>query len=341
MARETPSPGTTKPVFLHAAWRSNSTFYWSRFRAVPRTLCFYEPLHHGLARLTHRRILGDGANTAEFLRHPTPDAPYFAEYAPLVRPMGGVRRYGEALAYERFHLAEHDAHAALQRYLSGLIQHAQGMGRQPVLGFNRSGGRVAWMKQRFAAFDIHIDRDPAAIWGSYACERARGNNAFFSMWLRILEANQRHPVWAPLADRLKPRGPVKRRLSMTGPEHRRRIVGMDDADSYLLVFYAWLATAPASMAACDLVIDDGLASLRHHARRLEQAIEAGCGLRVDLDGVEARPPRMALDETVRRRVESEALALFPRLALPRRALITKPWSTPLSTRKAELIAAVS
>jgi len=341
MARDTLAPEVAKPVFLHAAWRSNSTFYWSRFRALPETLCYYEPLHHGLTRLTRQRILGDNANTAEYLRHPTPDSPYFAEYAPLLRPLGGVRRYGEALAYERFHLGENEAHPALHRYICGLIDHARAWERQPVMGFNRTGGRVAWLKQRFGAFDIHIDREPTAIWGSYAGERARGNNAFFSMWLRILEANQHHQVWAPLAERLRPRGPLKRRLSMTGPEHRRRIVGMDDAESYLLVFYAWLATAPVSMAACDLVVDDGLASLPHHARHLEEAIEAGCGLRVNLDGVEVRPPRVMLDETVRRRVEAEALALFPRSSLPRRAVASKVWATPLSTRKAELIDAVS
>jgi hypothetical protein len=333
--------GASRPIFLHAAWRSNSTFYWLKFRARPGTLCFYEPLHHGLARLTPRRILGDDANTAAYLRHPKPDAPYFAEFAPLLRPLGGVRRYGAHLAYERFHMAEDESHPGLHHYISGLLEHARSQGRRAVLGFNRTGGRVAWLKRKFAAFDIHIDRDPAAMWGSYTAERARGNNAFFSMWLRILEANQHHPVWAPLAERMRPRGPIKRRLSMTGPEHRARIVAMDETESYLLVFYAWLATAPPSMAVCDLVIDDGLASLPHHARRLEEAIEAGCGLRVDLSGVELRPPRMVIDETVRRRVEAEALALFPRAALPHRSAATIGHAAPLSARKAELLAALA
>lgn len=330
-----------QPIFLHAAWRSNSTFYWLKFRERPDTLCFYEPLHHGLARLTHKRILGDNANTAEYLRHPTPDAPYFAEFAPLVRPLGGVRRYAAALAYERFHLGENESHPALRHYILGLLEHAQARGRRAVLGFNRTGGRIAWLKRRFNAFDIHIDRDPAAVWGSYAAERARGNNAFFSMWLRIIEANQHHPVWAPLAERVRPRGPIHRRFSMMRPDHQRRIEAMTEEESYFLVFYAWLATSPPSMAACDLVIDDGLAHQRHHARRLEEAIEAGCGMRIDLSGVEARPPRMAIDEAIRRRVEAEALALFPRHALPRRSAYPIGWLSPLSQRKAELISALA
>jgi hypothetical protein len=159
--------------------------------------------------------------------------------------------------------------------------------------------------------------------------------------MRVLEANQGHPVWAPLADRLKPRGPLRRRLTKIGPDHRARIAAMDDAESYLLVFYAWLATAPASMAACDLVIDDGLAHLPHYARLLEGQIEAGVGMKLDLSAAEVRPARVALDDGMRRRVETEALALFPHPAAKRRTGAIGAWSGQLCPRKLELIAAVS
>ncbi len=329
-----------RPVFLHGAWRSGSTYYWSRFRAAPDTVCFYEPLHHGLAKLTPKRIARGGEDAMAALRHPPLNAPYFAEYAPLILGRG-VQGYRSSLAYERYHLAEDEAHPVLHRYIDGLLGHARSTGRRPVLGFNRSCGRVAWLKRRFAAFDIHIDREPAAIWASYAAERAHGNNAFFSMWLRVLEANQLHPLWAPLADRLRPRGMLRRRLTKMGPDHRQRIAAMDEAESYLLVFYAWLATAPASMAACDLVIDDGLAQLPHYARRLEAQIEAGAGMTLDLSGAEVRPARVALDESVRRRVEAEALALFPRQVVKRRPDPIGAWTSQLCPRKLELIAAVS
>jgi len=329
-----------RPVFLHGAWRSGSTYYWSRFRSAPETLCFYEPLHHGLAKLTPERIARGGEDAMAALRHPALDAPYFAEYAPLIRGRG-VQGYRSSLAYERYHLAPEEAHPTLERYMDGLLDHAASRGRRAVLGFNRSCGRVGWLKRRFAAFDIHIDREPSAIWASYAAERDQGNNAFFSMWLRILEANQGHPLWAPLADRLKPRGPLGRRLTRMGSDHRARIAAMSEADSYLLVFYAWLATAPTSMAACDLVIDDGLSHLPHYARRLEAQIEAGVGLKLDLSEAELRPARVVLDDRVRRRVEAEALALFPRQTVKRRSDPREPWRGQLCPRKLELIAAVS
>jgi len=338
MAHQTSA--ATRPVFLHGAWRSGSTYYWSRFRDAPGTICFYEPLHHGLAKLTPERIARGGQDAMAALRHPPMSAPYFAEYAPLIHGRG-VQGYRASLAYERYHLAEDEPHPVLHRYIDGLLDHARSSGRRAVLGFNRSCGRVAWLKRRFGAFDIHIDREPAAIWASYAAERAQGNNAFFSMWLRVLEANQEDPLWAPLADRLRPRGLFRRRLTKMGPDHRKRIAAMDEAQSYLLVFYAWLATAPASMAACDLVIDDGLAHLPHHARRLEAQIEAGVGMKLDLSDTEVRPARIALDEGVRRRVEAEALALFPRRVARRRAGSASAWTGQLCPRKLELIAAVS
>jgi len=334
------TPAQARPVFLHGAWRSGSTYYWSRFRQAEGTLCFYEPLHHGLAKLTPKRIAEGGEDATAALRHPPLSAPYFAEYAPLIRGRG-VQGYSQSLAYERYHLDEDEAHPQLQRYIGGLLSHASFMGRRAALGFNRSCGRVAWLKRRFGAFDIHIDREPAAIWASYAAERAQGNNAFFSMWLRVLEANQDHPIWAPLADRIKPRGPLRRRLTKMGPDHCQRIAAMDEAESYLLVFYAWLATAPASMAACDLVIDDGLAHLPYYVRRLEAEIKAQVGLTLDLSGAEARPPRVVLDDGLRRAVEAEALALFPRRSAGRRTSPNSAWVGQLSQRKLELISAVS
>jgi hypothetical protein len=330
-----------RPVFLHGAWRSGSTFYWSRFRALPQTLCFYEPLHHGLAKLTHERIGRGGAGEVEALGHPVLEAPYFTEFARLIHRGRGVRNYRSNLAYERFNLDPVEPHQTLRRYVQTLVDHAKGQNRTPVLGFNRSGGRVAWLKARFGAYDIHIDREPAAVWGSYASELAEGNATFFSMWLRILEANRNHPVWAPLAERLQARGPLSRRVTRIRTAHRAQIDAMDKADTYLLVFYAWLATAPASMAACDLVIDDALIDQPHYARRLEHEVEARTNLRLDLSGAQVRKSRALLDPMLQRRVEAEALSLFPRGAYALNRTPATERMLHLCSRKAELVSALA
>ena len=194
-------PGKT--VFLHGLWRSGSTYLWSRFRAVEGTCCFYEPLHHGLAKLTRQRIARDTPEQIGANRHPALAQPYFAEFTGLIERRG-VRHYHRSLAYDRFILAPGEAHPRLERYVRGLIGHAASRGETAVLGFNRTGLRLAWLKHRFDAFNIHIDREPAAIWASYVVEAAKGNPAFFSMWLAVIEKNAGHPLIAPLAERAEP-----------------------------------------------------------------------------------------------------------------------------------------
>ena len=214
--------GRQRPVFLHGMWRSGSTYLWSRFRAAPNACCFYEPLHHGLSKLTRERIERDTAERISGNRHPSLAEPYFAEFAPLIGRRG-VRDFHRNLAYDRFVMRPGESHPALERYLSGLIGHAAARNRTPVLGFNRTGLRLAWMKDRFDAFNIYIDREPAAIWASYAAEAAKGNHAFFSMWLLVVEKNAGHPLLAPLVERSGARSADPARHRGEGsppPDHR-------------------------------------------------------------------------------------------------------------------------
>jgi len=84
--------------------------------------------------------------------------PYFAEFAPLVAGRG-VRRYRRRFAYSRFAPAPSEEDPALEAYVQSLIGHARGQERSAVLGFNRTGLRIAWLRRRFDALNIHIDRD--------------------------------------------------------------------------------------------------------------------------------------------------------------------------------------
>jgi hypothetical protein len=92
-----------RPVFLHGLWRSGSTYLWSRFRMSEAARCFYEPLHHGLARLTAERIAHDTPEKIDGNRHPALSDPYFLEFAPLLG-LRGVRGFRDDLAYDRFAL---------------------------------------------------------------------------------------------------------------------------------------------------------------------------------------------------------------------------------------------
>ena len=39
------------PIFIHAWWRSGSTYIWSKLRENKSCRCYYEPLHEKIADL--------------------------------------------------------------------------------------------------------------------------------------------------------------------------------------------------------------------------------------------------------------------------------------------------
>jgi hypothetical protein len=306
-----------RPIFLHGLWRSGSTYLWSRFRMLQEARCFYEPLHHGLARLSLARIAQDTPEKIGGNRHPALTDPYFLEFAPLVG-VRGVKFYREDLAYDRYALRPNEAHPRLERYVASLIDHADGEGRSAVLGFNRTGLRIAWLKARFPeAVNIHIDRDPAAIWASYTAETAKGNYAFFSMWFRVLMNNAEHPVFAPLVERL---GLYRRAARLHGPMkavHRQLVEGMSAAETYYMVYYLWLACTAHAKAECDLVIDTRRAGGAPYRREIEAEIAALTGFSIDLSDMRAAAPRLEPPATLRAGIEASAEACLPYGALPK------------------------
>jgi hypothetical protein len=228
-----------------------------------------------------------------------------------------VRGFREDLAYHRFALRPAEAHLRLEGYIAGLVDAAEAEGRAAVLGFNRTGLRIAWLKTGFpTACNIHIDRDPAAIWASYVAEAAKGNYAFFSMWLRVILLNADHPLFAPLAERLG----LSRRLMPLGATKalcRQMIDEMGEAQTYFMIYYLWLACAEHARAECDILIDTRLADRAAYRRGLERQIAAAVGFSIDLSDMRAAPARAAPPAAFRARIEQSAEALLPFGAIPK------------------------
>ena len=307
-----------RPVFLHGLWRSGTTYVWSRFREAPGTYCYYEPLNPGMRRLRQARLDRDTPELMARRGHPVLARPYFAEYAPLLTRRG-IRGYRPAFAHDRFALTPGEGHDALARYVASLVDHGASQGKVPVLGFNRTGLRVAWLRQRFASCDIHIDRDPLGVWASYRRHMADGNYSFFTFWLTIAERNAAHPVFAPLAARL-PRPGLLERLRLASPKrsYAAALDRMGDEETYLMVVYVWAACALHALGHCDVVIDMGRAGEPGYATDRADAVRAASGLDVRFDELRATSAAEAealIPREAREAVEREALALLPRDAL--------------------------
>lgn len=125
------------PIFIHAWWRSSSTYVWSKLRCDPSLRCYYEPLHERLAVLDRATVEGSAeVGTSRQLRHPVPQRHFFFEYLDLIAQ--GRLRYSQDLAYARYLLRSDQGDEALRDYLQGLIGAATAAGRTPVLCFCRS-----------------------------------------------------------------------------------------------------------------------------------------------------------------------------------------------------------
>jgi hypothetical protein len=300
-----------RPVFLHGMWRSGTTYVWSRFRAAPGAHAFYEPLHHGLAKLTRARIARDTNERVTAMGHPALEQPYFAEFEPLLS-WRGVKKYSASFAFDRFALAPQDTHRPLQRYVGSLVEHAAGQGKTAIVGCNRTVFRIGWLRERFGPFDIHIDRDPYAIWRSYRQQMARGNYSFLTYWMMVLERNAEHPLFAAFARRLPLRGSPRQLMTKRKDFYRETLDRMSPEMSYAIVFYMWAIAALHALSYCDLVFDMNRLGDPQYLDDLVQAIRQGCGLDVSLPDarvVEGGPDNSGLDRLA---VERAVAPFFPR-----------------------------
>ena len=299
-------PQTNKrPVFIHGLWRCGSTYVWSKFRVTQNTYCFYEPLHQGLGKLTRKRIKRDTPEMIEDNGHPALAAPYFAEFHGIIRKFikrRGVRKFKNRFAFHNYILEVNKKDRALRNYLSFLTAFGLKRKKQAVLGFNRSGLRLGWMKENIPeAYHIHIDRDPLDIWESYNTQKEKGNYTFFICWLKIYDFNRYHDLFRPFCETL----PLRKSFWKNPKSYyRETLETMSYEDTYRLVFFGWLTATLHALGRADLIID--MENTNHYGYSHE--IESATGLRVDFEDMRTRKEgRKTFGHTA---IEKEILSLI-------------------------------
>jgi hypothetical protein len=192
---DTVTSSTAAPVFLHTGWRSGGTWLWSRFRADPRVVAYYEPLHEIVATLT-ADVLPSLRPEAWPSRHPTLTHPYFQEFAPLLSAeTPGVDGFHRGFATQDFFADAAADLPELRAYIAMLLDHATAQAGQPVLKFCRSIGRVGWMQRNFPdVLHVVVLRNPATQFGSARAQYILQDNPYFlAMPLLILARNRGNP----------------------------------------------------------------------------------------------------------------------------------------------------
>lgn len=276
------------PVFLHTGWRTRGTWIWSRFRAVPETTCFYEPLIETLAALTAKAI--ETRRPGNWPSgHPQMPRPYFTEFRPLLRDSaGGVPRYDATFAIESFFADPDAVLPALRDYIALLLQTASAASSQPVLKFVRSLGRIGWMQQNFPhAVHIAVARNPLAQFVSAQRHfRLYDNGYFLAMPLLLLTLHRERSDVACAVRHLAVALPsLAKRVTLSAglaacEAHLRRSA---PADRYRAFLAFWAVAAVSIPPDIDLIMDsDLLANSAKYRRQCEIDLGDLTGLSVDL-----------------------------------------------------------
>lgn len=280
-------------VFLHGGWRCGSTYIWSKFRAHEDVLAFCEPFSERLARCTPQKIAED-THQAWNSRHPQLTAPYFAEYVPLIAG-AGVARYEDRFAVRRYFVPTQQP-LEEGAYLASLLRLAETSGKQAVLGFSRSLGRIGAIKRIFGGCHVLLIRDPAQQWLSARSHRIRYGSAYFELG---------HIMILALAPRLSVAGRIARWLAIPHLKYgsfghvyrllRRRFEPLDDELSYRAFLAVYMLSYTHALRHADIVIDvDRLSALRPYALTMSDELRRATGVELDF-GDCSLPSRHRLD----------------------------------------------
>ena len=159
----------TDPIFIHAWWRSGSTYIWSKLRENESCICYYEPLHERLAILTPEIVEASlEIDRSKALKHPVQTKNYFAEYGDLLRTEN--LKFFPELSYDDYLLLPGQSNENLRAYIENLIESSRAAHLKPILCFCRSQMRSAWMKALFGGLHVCQVRNPFDQWASFNIE---------------------------------------------------------------------------------------------------------------------------------------------------------------------------
>lgn len=236
-------------IFIHAWFRSSSTYIWSKLRQNESLLCYYEPLHESISGLTAASSAeAPNATFLRSMRHPALAEGYFREYGDLVR--SGVLRGCQGLAYDRYLLQPDQPDDKLRDYFQTLLASAFWKNRRAALCFCRSQMRCGWMKQAFGGKHVAQIRNPIDQWKSFQV------NPYFPRMLLVTALSLRAAFPAAFAHvptfEAAAREITERRGSFSAAIPHSRLPPSELTAIFLLI---WLASTWQAVACCDGVLD--------------------------------------------------------------------------------------
>lgn len=250
---------TKKPaIFIHAPWRSGSTFLFELFRRhEDRYFAFQEPLNDltVVLRDNPEELLATDNRIAASLRHPVLDKPYFFELCEVGPAWRG--RIDKAMLYDDYFGTAQGVDSSA--FFAALIDAAP---RTPVIQECRTLQRIGKLKERLGGFHIAAFRNPVDLWWSQKI------NDFFDAG-RSLCINAENPPSAILRFREKTGFREFRHSDLVTEQSFYRNVQLSAADSYLGLHILWSLAVVEAHSHADMILNmDALSidkSVQQHA----------------------------------------------------------------------------
>jgi len=180
----------SKPVlFVHAMFRSGSTYMFNKFRGNEECWAYYEPLHHDLERLTHKSLdmWRFDTDATSKMNHPSLEKPHFYEYGKVFRGQEKLPFFKSDYAYKEF--VQVSLEGDLKKYIENLILSTPA-DKVPLFQFNRTSLRIKWFKSCFQdSLNVFLMRSPMGQFESYFQINKVTGNIFFAINLLITIRN--------------------------------------------------------------------------------------------------------------------------------------------------------
>jgi len=183
------------PIFINGQFRTRSTWWFTKFRNVSETCCFYTPLSPELVDTTPHKV-GSYSNTVS-LRHEKTNH-YFTEYPGFPDKLVP---HAKDWSQHPYALSPDDKEPEMVEYFSSLIDHAHSENKRPVFKLNSGLLQGAWLKEHFGGIHIFLDRDVPSLRRSFDSYRGWMSWAWKDL-VMIVGQNHDHPVFQPIADHL-------------------------------------------------------------------------------------------------------------------------------------------
>lgn len=247
---------SNRPVFVHALFRTGSTYLWNKFRQLPGYCCYYEPFHQILANVTPKNVLK--ALTTDFRQagHPELERPYWYEFMPLLRDdVIGVPYFRKELSFDWFCWPSGVENPAQKRYVDFLIESAGS--RIPLLQFNRTALRTGWFKSAYPdSIHIYLCRNPRDQWQSYSALGARtGYDKFFLMDLIALSKSCGSPLVRPLAAAVPLLNLPSDKYTRDEQFYQLVCRAYSERQKYFMFYYLWLVALLENHGQADTIVN--------------------------------------------------------------------------------------